>query len=189
MTQAVARTPAEIRAIGRAYADTSTPVKAILVMFGLATPELYALITANDWPKRKQKGRMRSAAEWAADQREDDEQRERELYGDGLEDARFLRKMGFVVVADRSCFKVGRRVCTLATLRELAARERRLLEPPPALLAGIEGTTHNRPKVTRGIEPTAERRAARKIGAKTMCECGKPLRHRGRCLGGWRKPG
>ena len=61
-----------------------------------------------------------------------EKKRNRELYGDALEDVDFLRRCGWAI--NLTCdgrVKFGNQLLTLGELREKAERERRLRQPAP----------------------------------------------------------
>ena len=62
-----------------------------------------------------------------------EKKRNRELYGDALEDVDFLRRCGWAI--NLTCdgrVQFGNQLLTLGELREKAERERRLRQPAPA---------------------------------------------------------
>lgn len=136
------RTPKEIEAIRVAYVDTAEPVGELIKRFGLTSwNELYTLIKRGEWPKRGgasqakiitgqrnkgRRGQYRGAAEWAADQRRAEEERERKMYGGDLKAVRLLQRRGFFVALAQGGYRFERRIITSKTLREIAARESRL---------------------------------------------------------------
>jgi hypothetical protein len=52
--------------------------------------------------------------------------RDRDLYGDAIEDMELLRRRGFAVICERVGYRVDGRLVGTAELRQKAARERRL---------------------------------------------------------------
>jgi hypothetical protein len=62
-----------------------------------------------------------------------EEKRNRELYGDALEDVEFLRRCGWAInLLPSGRVQFGSQILTLDELREKAERERRLRQPAPA---------------------------------------------------------
>ena len=59
--------------------------------------------------------------------RRETERREALLYGRVLDDVTLLRRRGFGVHIEGDRFRVGNRLMSLAALKRIAARERRLL--------------------------------------------------------------
>ena len=61
-----------------------------------------------------------------------EKKRNRELYGDALEDVDFLRRCGWAInLTSDGRVKFGNQLLTLGELREKAERERRLRQPAP----------------------------------------------------------
>ena len=61
-----------------------------------------------------------------------EKKRNRELYGDALEDVDFLRRCGWAInLTSDGSVKFGNQLLTLGKLREKAERERRLRQPAP----------------------------------------------------------
>jgi hypothetical protein len=61
-----------------------------------------------------------------------EQKRNRELYGDALEDVEFLRRCGWAIhLLPSGRVQFGNQILTLDELREKAGRERRLRQPAP----------------------------------------------------------
>ena len=71
-----------------------------------------------------------SQAERAALDRAEDAARQRQLYGDAVDDVKYLRRIGFTVNRDGGNVRVGNKLLTLAEVRTMAARERSIAGEP-----------------------------------------------------------
>jgi hypothetical protein len=83
------------------------------------------------WKPKKYSNFLNPAAA-AEEARIAEKKRNRELYGDALEDVDFLRRCGWAI--NLTCdgrVKFGNQLLTLGELREKAERERRLRQPAP----------------------------------------------------------
>ena len=82
-------------------------------------------------PKKKYNNYFNPAAS-AQEVRIAEQERNRELYGDALEDVEFLRRCGWAIhLLHSGRVQFGNQLLTLDELREKAERERRLRQPAP----------------------------------------------------------
>jgi hypothetical protein len=124
------RAPEMIEQIRRAYAR-SLPARTVGLLFGLANGEIYTLVKSQGWAARSEM----TPCERATAARSAEAARDRELYGDAVDDVRLLRRRGFVVVREGERYRIGNAVCSLADLQAKAARERRLADAANSMLA------------------------------------------------------
>jgi hypothetical protein len=82
-------------------------------------------------PKKKNNNYLNPAAH-AQEVRIAEQKRNRELYGDALEDVEFLRRCGWAInLLPSGWVQFGNQLLALEKLREKAERERRLRQPAP----------------------------------------------------------
>ena len=80
----------------------------------------------------KKKNNYLNSAALALEARIAEEKRDRELYGDTLEDVEFLRRCGWAIhLFSSGRVQFGNQLLTLDALQAKAARERRLRQPAP----------------------------------------------------------
>ena len=83
-------------------------------------------------PKKKINNNYLNAASLNQEARIAEEKRDRELYGNALEDVEFLRRCGWAInLLCSGRVQFGNQLLTLDELRAKAARERRLRQPAP----------------------------------------------------------
>jgi hypothetical protein len=121
------RSPEFVEQLGRAYA-LGTAARPLATLFGITPSELVDIARRQGWQTRAEGlwAPGTTSRERAAEVRAAEAARERELYGDAVDDVRLLRRRGFVVTREGHRCRVGNMLCTLAALRGKAARERRL---------------------------------------------------------------
>lgn len=129
-----------IERIGKAYCDREISIADICRRFNTSPTDVVQFARLYGWPQRgrgskpkhrsilktRQPRPYRGAAEWAADQRAEEEKRQANLYGLQVDDVALLRRRGYGVTREGAGVRIGNQLCTFAQLREKADRERRL---------------------------------------------------------------
>jgi hypothetical protein len=107
------RSPEMIEQLGRAYALGTMPARLLAVAFAISTTELSDLVRRHGWKARAEGlwAPGKTPSERAAGIRAAEAARDRELYGDAVDDVRLLRRRGFVVVREGAGFMVGNQQC------------------------------------------------------------------------------
>ena len=81
---------------------------------------------------KPKKNNYLNPAAFAQEARIAEQKRNRELYGDALEDVEFLRRRGWAInLLPSGRVQFGNQILTLDELREKAKREQRLRQPAP----------------------------------------------------------
>lgn len=138
-------TPGQLKRMRGAVESGDLTMTAVAVRFRCSTEEVGRLIAAHGW-RNPYAGRVKpkpgvlkppkpapfNAASYDRDVREEDERRQRALYGDLFDDVQFLRRVGFGVHREGAGYRVGNQMRTAAEVRGIAARERRLRQPAVA---------------------------------------------------------
>lgn len=76
--------------------------------------------------KRAHAHKPRTLKQIIETRRDDQARREAELYGDLLNDVRYLRGRGWVITREAGGFRVGNTLCDATEVRAKAAREREM---------------------------------------------------------------
>lgn len=100
----------------------------------------------------------------------------RELYGELLPDIEFLQRK-FPVNREGALIRVGGTLRTEDEVREIAARERRLEQPEPAMLAAIVPSRVRRQPASAGSSPPGNHKTVlpKPAAERLACEkCGEP---------------
>jgi len=118
------RSPEFIEQLGRAYALGTMPARLLAIAYAITPTELLHLARRYGWTTRSEILSTTTPAERAIAARAAEAARDRELYGDAVDDVRLLRSRGFVVVREGAGFMVGNQRCTFAQIEAKAARER-----------------------------------------------------------------